>query len=170
MIARVLKLFTKCKFCLKKKSKYNQVLCVLHKSGQIVQGCSICVKLYLNNKSCTTAMYELEMKKENWFEKRSWLLSLNELVITSEKARKRYKKTLCPENWPLSSLFDHALSLTDTQHIHWYAWAGGVADVGTFVLWDKSCFIGTDYCFILSLQTQANISLHTNGLTPTRER
>lgn len=48
-------------------------------------------------------------------------------------------------------------------HMHfWYTCFGGVADVGTFVLWDKNCFIGTDYCFILPLQTLANITLHTN--------
>lgn len=30
------------------------------------------------------------------------------------------------------------------------------------MLWDKNCFTGTDYCFILPLQTLANITLHTN--------
>lgn len=33
-----------------------------------------------------------------------------------------------------------------------------------FVLGDKSCFTGTDYSFILRLQTPANVTLHTNGL------
>lgn len=60
--------------------------------------------------------------------------------------------------WPL---WFCSLSLL---HTHTHTQSGGVADVGTFVLWDESCFIGTDYCFILPLQTPANITLHTNTL------
>lgn len=56
------------------------------------------------------------------------------------------------------------LRFTHTQYAHWHTWSGGLADVGTFELWDESCYIGTDCCFILPLQTPANITLHTNTL------
>ena len=63
--------------------------------------------------------------------------------------------------WPLMLLL---LSHAHTHmRIHWHSWPGAAADVGKFVLWDKSCFIGTDYGFILCLKTLANITLHTDA-------
>lgn len=85
-----------------------------------------------------------------------------------------------PRQWPPSNLLRLTLSpllsvpqkknkknthtsseacYTPTHMVWWCCWCWHI-----FVLWDKSCFIGTDYSFILRLLTPANITLHTNAL------
>lgn len=96
----------------------------------------------------------------------------------AQKKKQSYNISVQYNDLCLTSLivlpFSHTNTRTKTRthtHTHWHTWSGGVADVGTFVLWDKSCFIGTDYRFILPLQTPANITLHTNGLhQPERDK
>lgn len=100
-----------------------------------------------------------------------WLWSYCTASTVTRKKKKGRRKTFVSKKmtsvWPLwycSLCLTHPYTHTRTR-------SGGVADVGTFVLWDKSCFIGTDYRFILPLQTPANITLHTNGLhQPGRDR
>lgn len=111
----------------------------------------------------------MEIKTEKKIEKPAGCVSLGVIIFYSYSCTQERKSTdIRAVSRKMTSAWPHwYYSLSPIKkggtHMHfWYTCFGGVADVGTFVLWDKNCFIGTDYCFILPLQTLANITLHTN--------